>query len=632
MNLRLWRKYLTIWKLYSNLGELENSKNNLLTGIRLNAQPIEDLNKALTDLKNKNKLLKSGLNFFDEDKENSFWNWNDVSPALRSSCISNEPFSDKSSSDTSFNESPQNYQGNSSFEATQPISKYNLPNDLVSSIAIKKDSTTNIISSQPDFEASTKISEVENLHKDVAKSNKENVKKHSNEEINSSSLNHDLHSKTKLFTITNSPPMKQMLIKENINPLYEINLIKGSDDSLNIKKYSEDQNPFNYKIDSIEAKENIVSNEELSKRNLSVNNITSDEATIRAAPVLHKLQEQIISLEPFVISSLVDEKSVTINGMQYKKIDIIGKGGSSKVYKIMNEEGKLFALKKVKLKGQEESIIDGYLNEIALLKKMKNNDRIIRLIDYETIKGQVMYMVLEYGEIDLAQLLIKQNSTLSPNFIRMYFEQILRAVHAIHEENIIHSDLKPANFMLVEAELKLIDFGIAKTISNDTTNIHRETQTGTVNYMSPEALNFVETSSQQKYLKLGRSSDVWSIGCILYQFVYGKPPFAHFKNVVQKLQAISNPKHKINFPVINDALLLEVIQSCLQFNPKARPTIPQLLQHPYITGIHHVEFDLKNLNLQNDLKSEELIFNIIKKVFDKERQKSLVLKLIKEQN
>jgi serine/threonine protein kinase len=91
--------------------------------------------------------------------------------------------------------------------------------------------------------------------------------------------------------------------------------------------------------------------------------------------------------------------------------------------------------------------------------------------------------VMEYGEIDLAHLLKKEQGNISRNFIRMYWEQMLQAVHAIHEENIIHTDLKPANFLLVEGALKLIDFGIAKAIPNDTTNIQREHQTGTVNYM-----------------------------------------------------------------------------------------------------------------------------------------------------
>ncbi len=66
---------------------------------------------------------------------------------------------------------------------------------------------------------------------------------------------------------------------------------------------------------------------------------------------------------------------------------------------------------------------------------------------------------------------------------------MLSAVHCIHEERIIHGDLKPANFLFVKGVLKLIDFGIAKAIqSDDTTNIYRESQVGTLNYMSPESI------------------------------------------------------------------------------------------------------------------------------------------------
>jgi serine/threonine-protein kinase TTK/MPS1 len=83
-------------------------------------------------------------------------------------------------------------------------------------------------------------------------------------------------------------------------------------------------------------------------------------------------------------------------------------------------------------------------------------------------------------------------------------QQMLKAVHSIHEECIIHGDLKPANFLFVRGSLKLIDFGIAKAIqSDDTTNIYRESRIGTLNYMSPEAL-FSETSSQGQQWRCGR--------------------------------------------------------------------------------------------------------------------------------
>lgn len=84
---------------------------------------------------------------------------------------------------------------------------------------------------------------------------------------------------------------------------------------------------------------------------------------------------------------------------------------------------------------------------------------------------------MECGEIDFAHILAKhQGVPLGLNFIRVYWEQMLRAVQAIHEEKIVHSDLKPANFLLVQGQLKLIDFGIAKRMGDDTTNIHRDQQ------------------------------------------------------------------------------------------------------------------------------------------------------------
>lgn len=82
---------------------------------------------------------------------------------------------------------------------------------------------------------------------------------------------------------------------------------------------------------------------------------------------------------------------------------------------------------------------------------------------------------------------------------------MLRAVHSIHEERIIHGDLKPANFLFVRGSLKLIDFGIAKAIQNDdTTNIYRENQIGTLNYMSPESILDSGTSTYGQRMKCGR--------------------------------------------------------------------------------------------------------------------------------
>lgn len=295
---------------------------------------------------------------------------------------------------------------------------------------------------------------------------------------------------------------------------------------------------------------------------------------------------------------------IVMNGREYTRLDQIGKGGSSKVFRVMAPNGKIFALKRVDFEQADQATIAGYKSEIDLLNRMSTSsgsDRIIKLFDSEIndAKGRLL-MLMEAGEIDLAHMLTKrQNEPVDFNFIRLFWRHMLEAVQAVHEQKIVHSDLKPANFLLVEGSLKLIDFGIAKAIGNDTTNIHRDQQVGTVNYMSPEALSDTGGSGG-RLMKLGRASDVWSLGCILYQMVYGRTPFSHL-TMIQKIQAIPSPTHRIDFPfrayppsACNDKIkdettarvvhgdLLRVMRGCLERDQTQRLTIEQLLRDPFL--------------------------------------------------
>ena len=284
--------------------------------------------------------------------------------------------------------------------------------------------------------------------------------------------------------------------------------------------------------------------------------------------------------------------SVTVHNVKYTVLECVGKGGSSKVYKVISPEHKIFALKRIKLEGREKEAAAGFMDEITLLNRFKGRHHIIQLVDSQIFReAGIIYMVLEYGEVDLARLLQRrekvrsaegQGDKIDLNFIRLHWQQMLEAVHIIHEERIVHSDLKPANFLFVEGVLKLIDFGIAKAIQNDTTHIARESQVGTLNYMSPEAILSGSNGNRSgKQTKVGRASDVWSLGCILYQMVYGHTPFSHLQ-FIQKLHAITDPNHEIDFPTIQNQSLLDVMRRCLDRNPKTRIGIPDLLDHVFL--------------------------------------------------
>lgn len=120
--------------------------------------------------------------------------------------------------------------------------------------------------------------------------------------------------------------------------------------------------------------------------------------------------------------------------------------------------------------------------------------------------------------------------------------------------------------------------------------------------MSPEA---IELPDGMRRLKVGRQSDVWSLGCILYQMIYGHPPFHHM-SVLQKMKAIPDGDYVIEFPEYTAPIaprgdsssppkrlnhlkvqvpksVIETMKQCLVRNPKERATIPELLNENWLT-------------------------------------------------
>jgi len=279
-------------------------------------------------------------------------------------------------------------------------------------------------------------------------------------------------------------------------------------------------------------------------------------------------------------SNFLKKSYLQINGILYIKLEILGKGGSGKVYKILRQDKKIFALKKNKIGEFGFYTLNNFVNEIAILKLLLGKSTIIQIIDAEiNFKKKLMNIILEFGDYDLEYLLKKNNSSLNFHIIKDYWKQILKSVKELHEERIVHGDLKPSNFLFIKKSLKLIDFGISKPIDNNTTNITRDVHIGTLNYMSPEAILEIPGILEKiPKFKTSRASDIWSLGCILFQLSQGFPPFKDF-SMIQKIHSIVNNTLKIKYLPDSKFSLIDIIENCLRRHPDSRPTIPELLEH-----------------------------------------------------
>lgn len=370
-------------------------------------------------------------------------------------------------------------------------------------------------------------------------------------------------------------------------------------DVLSDRKSSEDQ-PKGWTANTISERRPPLSDISRSTVNIAPKDSFVKPAKPRLYPSgvardpINKPKAIINDAEP--VNHASSKKLLVVNGKLYEKLELLGRGGSSKVYKVRHTGNKkIYAIKKVDYDQFDDSCIQGFKSEIEHLIKLKDHSRVVSLEDHD-IQDSSIYLVMECGELDLAHVLQRRTAEeplLDVNFVRFQAAEMFRCVQAVHQAGIVHSDLKPANFLFVRGLMKIIDFGIANAVPEHTTNIYRESQIGTPNYMAPETLiecgqaSCPKSKGSTTTWKVGKPSDVWSCGCILYQMIYGKPPYASFPGAT-RIKAIMDPDTKILYPEVGlgggrvPQSAITLMRGCLDRVPNFRWSLEECLSSDFL--------------------------------------------------
>ncbi|CAN8299022.1 unnamed protein product [Cochlearia groenlandica] len=214
----------------------------------------------------------------------------------------------------------------------------------------------------------------------------------------------------------------------------------------------------------------------------------------------------------------------------FEKLEQIGEGTYGQVYMAKEiKTGEIVALKKIRMDNEREGFPITAIREIKILKKLQH-ENVIQLKEIVTSPGRDrddqgkpdnnkykggIYMVFEYMDHDLTGLADRPGLRFTVPQIKCYMKQLLTGLHYCHVNQVLHRDIKGSNLLIDnEGNLKLADFGLARSFSNDHTG-NLTNRVITLWYRPPELL-----LGATKY---GPAIDMWSVGCIFAELLHAKP-------------------------------------------------------------------------------------------------------------
>eukprot|EP00051_Salpingoeca_urceolata_P002091 m.329 g.329 ORF g.329 m.329 type:complete len:619 (+) comp118_c0_seq1:411-2267(+) len=258
---------------------------------------------------------------------------------------------------------------------------------------------------------------------------------------------------------------------------------------------------------------------------------------------------------------------------RFHKGRFLGKGGFAKCYELTDvESGEVFAGKIVSKKTLTKHRALEKLNTEIKIHKSLNHPHVVGFHRFFEDESNV-YILLELCSNKSLMELHRRRRALTEPEVRFYLSQIMSATEYMHEHKVIHRDLKLGNLFLNEnLEIKVGDFGLATQLEHD--GERKKTLCGTPNYIAPEIL---ENKNGHSY-----EVDVWSIGCILYTMLIGRPPF-ETSDIKETYWKIKCNDYRIPSTSRISEEARDLIAATLSGDPSRRPSLEQIKQHPFLS-------------------------------------------------